>query len=763
MTAHPTGTSTGPLAGVRVIEIVAGTSLVGAGLATHLPGVLLGDLGAEVIRTRLGPASTLDAGVEWERVWARNKHLVATDDPARLAEEADIVVLSGPERLIEGQGLGAADLRKANDRLVVARIRPSSDSAGALADHELLVQARTGFLGQVPAPRPGPGFCNLSIAGAGAAFAATAGALACLYEREATGAGGWVETSLYDGLLTLLPMIIGRAERSTPATAMLWEQQGPAANLCQRCADGRYVQLWFGAKGAYEEFLAHLGDEPTTIGYAAELASDVMAARAERWAQRFAGQPQAYWVADMAGKGFRCDPILRPGELLRAEHLRHVGLAIDIEDPERGALTALGPVARSSPASAPAPAARDPRPGSGPARMLSDVRVLDLSAYMAGPVAARVLADLGADVVKVEPPAGDAQRFMDPIFAGAQRGKRSLVLDLKQPGAPEVLDRLFRWADVVHHNSRVGLAERLGYDEATARQANQALVYSHASGFGPTGPWAPLPSNDYVIQALTGMAAGLSTPGQPPVVTAMAVIDVAGGWISACAMIAALYARRRTGAGQQVTSSLIGAGLSLQSGIFFAGDTLVEGPRLDDARTGYGATYRIYAGSDGQWLALVVPDSATWSRLRAALPAGTELPAEPPPLRTGGQSADDSEAILEAVFAARPAAEWIATLSAAGVPVEAVLDADRRAFVARVLDDPVNRQLGRVMRYHYARVGQLDQVTVPFRFGPQGLPAPAGTIPGLGADTRAVLGEAGLDAAQQDKLLAAGTVTAPAR
>ena len=121
-------------------------------------------------------------------------------------------------------------------------------------------------------------------------------------------------------------------------------------------------------------------------------------------------------------------------------------------------------------------------------RLLEDVRVLDLSAYLAGPITPLVLAELGADVVKVEPLTGDVHRTMEPMFAAGQRGKRALALDLKAPDAARVLERLFRWSDVVHHNARVGLAERLGYDEATVRAANPDVVYSFASGFGDTGP-----------------------------------------------------------------------------------------------------------------------------------------------------------------------------------------------------------------------------------------------------------------------------------
>ena len=296
--------------------------------------------------------------------------------------------------------------------------------------------------------------------------------------------GGWAETSLYDGLLAILPMIIGRVEHPSATTNLLWRDQGPAEALSYRCADGGYVQLWFGAKGAYEGFLEHVGDPPSEQGYNADLVSGAMVERGKRWAAMFATRDRAFWLADLEGHDFRCEPVLRPGEALRDEHVREVGLAV-----EHDGTTVLG----SDAARRRRWGRRAPTRDGGGARLLDGVRVLDLSAYLAGPITPLVLAELGADVVKVEPVTGDVHRNMDPMFAAGQRGKRAVALDLKAPDAPRVLEQLFRASDVVHHNARVGLAERLGYDEATVRAANPDVVYSFASGFGETGPRALLP------------------------------------------------------------------------------------------------------------------------------------------------------------------------------------------------------------------------------------------------------------------------------
>jgi crotonobetainyl-CoA:carnitine CoA-transferase CaiB-like acyl-CoA transferase len=309
----------------------------------------------------------------------------------------------------------------------------------------------------------------------------------------------------------------------------------------------------------------------------------------------------------------------------------------------------------------------------------------------------------------------------------------------------------------VHHNSRVGLAERLGYDEATVRTANPDVIYSFASGFGQHGPRALLAANDQLMQALSGVEAAQGGEGQPPAYQPWGAIDVTSGWMAACGVLSALYARRRRGGGQSVAASLLGSALTLKSGAFLAGDRVVSGPALDAGQTGYGAAYRIYAGRDGAWFALAVPDAQSWDRLRDVVRLGG-LPPTPPPLRTGAGGPQPEESVLETAFRARDAAAWVAELRAAGVPAEPVIDADRGEFAAGFLDDPVSRQLGRVATHHWGHLGRVEQPCFPPRLGPAPrLPVRAG-VPGLGEHTAQVLDSLGFDAGQRAALAASGTV-----
>ncbi len=740
-----------------MVEVSAGVPMVGGGMAACLPGALLRDLGADVVRVESGAPSTLDYGVKFGRVWNRGKHTIsaAEGDLAAVVNnrvaDADVVFLSGAEAAIEQRGIGTRQLGRKNPRLVAVRVRPSYNAGGAMPDLELLVAARAGLMTQIRGHESGrPVFPDLAVGQAGAAVSAAVAALVGLYERAATGSGRWAETSLYDGMMATLPMIIGRVENHSPSTRLLWQQQGPAESICYRCADGRYVQLWFGAKGAYEQFLEKIGDAPTEVGYNAELISGRMVERGRRWSELFSTEGRDWWVEELAGHSFRCEPVLRPGEALRDDHTRAVGLAVDCAD-GTGPLTVVGP-----PVSVTAVGTAALEAGANGGRLLSGVKVLDLSAFLAGPVAALVMAELGADVVKVEPLTGDVHRAMEPMFAAGQRGKRTVALDLKSPGAPLVLQQLFEWADVVHHNSRLGVAERLGYDEPTARAANPDLVYSFASGFGETGPKASLPANDQLIQALSGIEHGQAGEGRPPSFLVWGAVDVVGGWLAACGILAGLYARRVGRGGQSVRSSLYGAGLTLKSGAHLDGGSLEAGPSIDDRQMGYGVAYRIYRGGDDRWFALAIGSEHEWRALREV--TGAEIPAAPPPLRTAGSEPQPEELVLEAVFAGRPAAQWIAVLADAGLAVEAVVEVDREGFVAGFVDDPVNRQLNRVVTYQWGARGKVDQLCFPPRL-PSAERSAAAHIAGLGQHTAEVLAEAGIGAEQQAELAAGGTLS----
>jgi crotonobetainyl-CoA:carnitine CoA-transferase CaiB-like acyl-CoA transferase len=246
-------------------------------------------------------------------------------------------------------------------------------------------------------------------------------------------------------------------------------------------------------------------------------------------------------------------------------------------------------------------------------------------------------------------------------------------------------------------------------------------------------------------------------------------------------MLAGLYARTRCGVGQVVETSLLGAGVLLHSGVFYRDGALVRGPALDASQTGYGPGYRIYEGGDGQWLALVVPSPDAWQRLASLLPPRAELPAGPgksagaglsagaarpsglalpqqyAPLRGGALDAvaRSAEAALEAAFASGAAADWVRRLRDAGLLAELIEPLDRDGFRRQILDDPVNRQLGRVASYQTADWGWFEQIGPLVRTGPSAGASPRLMLPGVGEHTQSVLAELGFPAAQIQELLEA--------
>ncbi|OLT33891.1 carnitine dehydratase [Actinomadura sp. CNU-125] len=776
-----------PLAGLCVVEAAVGTSDLGLGAAGGVPGMILADLGARVVRA-VDAAAPIDAHVPWGRAWHRDKDVVVTgdrDELFALLRDADAALVYGPEALVEGRGLGYRDLRDANPSLVHARCRPTRTSKGTVEDYGLLVEANAGFCTQLAGHRPGPIFVDARASGVGTACLLTVQVLALLGRRARTGAGGWSETSLYDGMLATLGCMIGRSERAAAEIEGYWRNGSTFPNFLYRCADGELLQVWFGGKGMYRSLIEVLGDEPSADGYYTDQMTGKLGERAARWVSFFATRSRAEWTRLLRAAGVACEPVLGPGEALADPHLAETGLARTLsEDGHRdvvvGSPIAVSPLVPDRPSGNRAgdsadgdnadagalrasPVQEEDRPAGGnPAGntptgdALAGVRVVDFSAFVAGPLAAEILADLGADVVKVEPPGGEAMRAAAYAVAACQRGKRSLALDIGAPEARPVVERLLRGADVVLHNFRVGVSERLGIDEATVAALNPDAVYCHATAFGDTGPRASLPGNDALMQAVTGFERAIGGDGNDPIAATWIPIDMCGGWVAAAGVLAGLYARAAGGGGRRVVTSLLGSGMLVHSGVFERDGALVRGPEIDSAQTGYGPGYRLYECGDGRWFALVLPDARAWTRL-ASLPEAAGLPAEYAPLRGGADDAAArlAERVLAAAFATADAAAWVARLRDLGLAAEPVEPLDRDAFRRAVLDDPVNRDLGRVVEYDTADWGRFEQIGPLVRCGPEPARGPRLTLPGIGEHTVEVLTELGFAREEVDALLAA--------
>ncbi len=404
--------------------------------------------------------------------------------------------------------------------------------------------------------------------------------------------------------------------------------------------------------------------------------------------------------------------------------------------------------------------------------LLEGIRVVDLTHVMAGPTCTQLLADLGAEVIKVErlPDGDDSRRAVPPTWRGPtgaeesaafctmNRGKRGLALDLKKEGGRLVLGRLLDRADVLVENYRVGTLERLGLGWAQVRERWPALVYCAITGFGRTGPYADKGGFDLVAQAMSGIMSITGTRrGEPPVKCGPPLTDIGAGMLAAVGVLAALVERARTGRGRLVETSLFEAGIVFtywQSAIALATGT-APGP-LGSAHP-LSAPYEAFPTADGRWIVVGGANQANWRRLCAILDAPTL--ADDPRFSTNADRMRNLEAlraILSDLFRRRPAGEWLARLDAAGVPAGPVND------VLEMLADPQTRARKMVVEVEHSSVGRVRALGCPIKVegaetGPRKGP------PRLGEDTVAILAECGFSEPEIAALLAEGAVGAPDR
>ncbi len=397
----------------------------------------------------------------------------------------------------------------------------------------------------------------------------------------------------------------------------------------------------------------------------------------------------------------------------------------------------------------------DPALAQGP---LSGIRVIDLSTVLAGPYATMILADLGADVVKIEPPEGDATRSWGPPWVGdpdlgtrtaayflaVNRNKRSVRLDLKTPAGADILRQLLADADVLVENLRPGSLERLGFDDATLRSINPALVHLAITGYGPTGPAADRPGYDVVIQAVGGLMSITGAPdeaGGQPTKVGVAISDVVTGLYAAIGILSALIGRGGNGApsGQRVDVSLLGSTLAVL--VNQAQNAFVTGRspgRLGNAHPNI-VPYELFATADGD-LVVAVGSERQWSRFCTAI--GLPALADDPRFASNGDRVDRRDELLPTLaerLARRSTAEWVAVLDAAEVPNGAVAD------VATAFDSPEAQALGMAVDVEHPALGVLRQVGIPLAF--ESTPGAIRSAPPLlGEHTDEVLTEAGIGA-----------------
>ncbi len=407
---------------------------------------------------------------------------------------------------------------------------------------------------------------------------------------------------------------------------------------------------------------------------------------------------------------------------------------------------------------------------------LAGILVADCSTVLAGPYCTMLLADLGADVVKVEPLEGDATRGWGPpwvapgttgpddpgtaaYFLAANRNKRSIRLDLRSDAGRDVLRRVLARADILVENFRVGGFGRLGFDDAALDALNPRLVHLAISGFGTTGPDAAAPGYDFIVQAVSGLMSITGAPdaeGGLPTKAGVAVSDLTTGMLGSVAVLAALAGRDRPGSpafgrGQRIDISLLGstlAWLANQAQNYFVSG--VSPTRRGNAHPNI-VPYETFATADG-WIAVAVGSERQWPRFCQAIGA-PELTEDPRFASNGARVANREvlRPVIAGRFASAPSAIWLSRLAAAQVPAGPIND------LAAAFASPQVAALGALVEMEHPVLGPLRQVAPPFVLAstPAAVRMPP---PLLGEHTDEILADLGFGPAQIATLHAARTV-----
>ncbi len=375
---------------------------------------------------------------------------------------------------------------------------------------------------------------------------------------------------------------------------------------------------------------------------------------------------------------------------------------------------------------------------------LQGLRVIDQTQVMAGPFCGMLLADMGAEVIKLEPPEGEhtrrpelpLARGVSAAFLAVNRNKRGMTLDLKQPEGVAILRALAATADVLVENFRPGVARRLGVDHDSLATINPRLVYCSISGFGRTGPYASRGGFDLIAQGMSGIMSATGSDGGPPVKVGVPITDLGAGLFAVVGILCALRARRVTGRGQLVDTSLFEAGLALSAWeateYWYTGEI----PRRLGTAHRLNAPYQAYRASDGHFT-VGAANSRLWPRFAGLL--GLDALVEDPRFRTVGDRLRNRialQGLVEAVTRQQPRAHWLARCEAAGIPAGPIYT------VPEALADPHAQARGMVQEYEHPDAGRVKTLGNPVKLSRS--PAALRTAPPrLGEDTEDIVRELG--------------------
>lgn len=746
-----------PLDTIRVVDL-------STGIAGPIAAMLLADFGADVVKVEL-PTGDPARSLPGFAVWNRNKRSIVVERDTAAGQERLARLLAGADLCILSEPSIADDpwtLSTTYPHLVVVHTPPYTPThtpwSGGAESHGLLdafagPSARQSSFDGGPVDLVYP--ITLYVQGSWAAAAA----VAALIERHRSGFGQVVSVAGVHGVMICCSGQFNIVPSQQPLTTNVGPGGRHPCYTTYQAQDGRWLFLAaltpkFQANAFRVLGIGDLFADERIAG----LPARILLPENRGWvrallADAFRTRPRDEWVTVLEQGDCPAGPLGERDTWLDHPQVRANGLCAEVVDPQRGPVLMPGVplVLTDTPghirAAAPTLGQHDgdaidwparPHIGGSPPTShhgpLAGYRVLDLGAILAAPYAGALLAELGADVIKVEPLDGDAFRETGFVY---NRGQRGLAIDLRSADARQAFYDLVRTADAVVDNSRLGVLERLRVDYASLARVKPDIVTMSVNGFGEQGPMAPMPGFDPVLQAMSGMMSAQGGDSDPVLFT-IPVNDIAAATLVVLGVCLGVFHRLRTGRGQRIWTSLAGCATLMQSGelVRFAG----RPPAVRGGRdfTGPSALDRFYRVRDG-WLRLQAPHA---DKLRAA--------GLLPDLDSAASDAELGRALADALES-RSLADALACLSGALVPAAAVRGPHELPL------DPHLCEL-EVFAKHYLQDG--TPYLSPQRYARFSRTQTQATFesPGLGEHSRQVLAEAGVDAARIQALLDAGVL-----
>ena len=390
---------------------------------------------------------------------------------------------------------------------------------------------------------------------------------------------------------------------------------------------------------------------------------------------------------------------------------------------------------------------------------LENITVLDFTQIMAGPFCTMLLADMGADIIKIEKPGGDDIRGIGPPFINGEsaaflqinRNKRSIVMDLKHPDSYDVICRMISKADVIVQNFRPGVMEKLNLEYDSVRKLNQSIIYCSISGFGTTGPYKKRPGFDLVTQGMSGIMSLTGEPGGNPTKTGVPITDLNAGFYAAYGILNAYIQRLKTGKGQLVDTSLLEGGLAYtfwESAIFFATGA---SPKPGGSAHRLTAPYQSFPTIDGH-INIGAATQSNWIRLCGAIDRSDLLNEKKFYTNTDRmENLEELQANLNKTFRSKTTAEWLKILEQAGVPCGPVYNMEQ------AYNDPQVLSRDMIVEIEHPVAGLIKNIGIPVKLSdtPGSIRRPA---PSLGQHTDEILAQFGYTQQESGSYKASGIV-----